>query len=104
MDDLEVSFLCTGCQTPEEVAARVADFVRQATQTIDIAIYSFHVCPEARDMIAAALKERASAGVAVRIAYDAGSQQSEMGEPGFDVCDPNTANFITSLGFPSEAI
>ena len=104
MDDLEVSFLCTDCQTPEEVAGRLADFVKQATQTIDIAIYSFHVCPEARDTIAAALKERADAGVAVRIASDAGSQQSEMGQPGFDVCDPNTANFVTSLGVPSKPI
>jgi phosphatidylserine/phosphatidylglycerophosphate/cardiolipin synthase-like enzyme len=104
LDDIQVSFLCEGCQKPEDVARKVADFISQATETIDMATYSFHLCPGAEEIVTGALKERADAGVAIRIAYDAGSQQSQIEEPGHDACDPNTPNFVSSLGFPSKAI
>src|SRR5918912_121158 len=104
MDDIEVSFLCEGCQTAASVGERLANFIKQATQSIDIAAYSFHLCPEEHDMLASALKERAAAGVAIRIAYDAGSQQVEIGETGYDFCDPATADFVASLGVPSKPI
>src|SRR5919109_28157 len=104
MDDIEVSFLCEGCQTAASVGEQLANFIKQATQSIDIAAYSFHLCPEEHDMLAAALKDRAGAGVEIRIAYDAGSQQAEIGDPGHLFCDPGTAEFVASLGVASKAI
>lgn len=104
-NEIDVDFLCEGCQSFEEVARMVAEFISQATQTIDIAIYSFHICDEALDIFRAALRERADAGVSIRIAYDAGSQQSQMGPPlGHYDCDESTPIAVQSLGFPSKAI
>jgi phosphatidylserine/phosphatidylglycerophosphate/cardiolipin synthase-like enzyme len=104
MDDIEVSFLCEGCQTAESVAEKLVNFIGQATKSIEIAAYSFHLCPEEHDMLAGALNERAAAGVSVRVAYDAGSQQAVIPDPGHDFCDPNTPHFVASLGVPSKAI
>ncbi len=104
-DDIQVSFLCEGCQTAEDVATKLAHFVSQATKTIDISIYSFNLCPEPQSILQTALRERANAGVAIRIAYDAGSQQPNMDPPvGHDACDKNTPDFVKSFGFPAKAI
>src|SRR5215212_602650 len=103
-DDIEVSFLCGGCQTAESVAQKLTGFIKQATQSIDFAAYSFHLCPEEHDLLASTLRERAAAGVTVRVAYDAGSQQVMIPPPVYDVCDPDTAHFVASLGVPSKPI
>ena len=104
MNDIEITFLCDECQSSEDVAHKLAAFIGQATRTIDIAIYSFHVCPESEAIIQEALRERANAGVAIRIAYDAGSQESQMDAPGHNMCDAATGAFIQALGFPSKSI
>jgi phosphatidylserine/phosphatidylglycerophosphate/cardiolipin synthase-like enzyme len=104
MDDIELTFLCDECQSSEDMAHKLADFMRQATKTMDIAIYSFHLCPEPQAIIEEALRERANAGVAIRIAYDAGSQESQMDAPGHNMCDAGTAPFIHSLGYTSKSI
>jgi phosphatidylserine/phosphatidylglycerophosphate/cardiolipin synthase-like enzyme len=104
MDDIEVSFLCEGCQTAASVGEKLVKFIGQATSSIEMTAYSFHLCPEEHDMLAEALKERAAAGVSVRIAYDAGSQQAAIPDPGHYFCDPNTPHFVAALGFPSKAI
>jgi phosphatidylserine/phosphatidylglycerophosphate/cardiolipin synthase-like enzyme len=89
-------FLCGGCQTGADVAHRLARYVSQAQHTIDIAAYSFSLCPETRDIVIGALQERAAAGVQVRIAYDAGTQQSGMPYHQ-DPCDFSTGEFMASL-------
>ena len=105
VDDIETIFLCQGCQTAEEIAQRLADYVSQARQSIDMSIYSFHLCPEPSEILVKALKERVAAGVSVRICYDAGSQQAEIPAPlGFYHCDMDTADYVRTLGFPSRAI
>lgn len=92
MDDIEVKFLYQGCQSAEDVAKQLADFLNQATQTIDIAIYSFHLRAgagaAAGDILASALKDKAAAGVAIRIAYDAGTQQAQI--PGYETASLST--------------
>ncbi|MFL5734431.1 MAG: phospholipase D-like domain-containing protein [Chloroflexia bacterium] len=104
MDEIDVSFLCEGCQSGDSVAEKLAGFVKQATRSIDIAAYSFHLCPDEHDVLAAALKERTQAGVAVRVAYDAGSQQDKIQVLGHDMCDPDTPHFVAALGVPSKPI
>jgi phosphatidylserine/phosphatidylglycerophosphate/cardiolipin synthase-like enzyme len=82
----------------------MAAFIRTATRSIDIAIYSFSLCPETRQIVLDALRERADAGVSIRIAYDANTQQDMIEEAGNDICDIQTSTFVQSLGFPSKAI
>jgi phosphatidylserine/phosphatidylglycerophosphate/cardiolipin synthase-like enzyme len=102
-DTIETHFLIAGRQTADDVARRIAAFVSQAKETIDIAIYSFSLCPEQRDIILDALNERAAAGVKIRIAYDAGGQQSLI--LGYsDPCDLTTPQFVSSLALTSRAI
>lgn len=104
MDDIETVFLCERCQTAESVAKRLAQFIGQATETLDLAIYSFNLCDEARDTVIAALRDRQKAGVAVRVAYDAGAQQDQAAEPDDDKCDKTTPEFVSSLSLQSKPI
>ena len=55
-DDIQISFLCEDCQSSEDIATKLAGFVSQATQSIDISIYSFNLCPEPRDILEKALR------------------------------------------------
>jgi phosphatidylserine/phosphatidylglycerophosphate/cardiolipin synthase-like enzyme len=102
-DTIETYFLCAGCQTADDVAKRIAAFVSQAKETIEVAMYSFSLCPEQRSIVVDALQERARAGVKVRIAYDAGSQQALIAGHS-DPCDLTTPMFVRGLGFTSQAI
>jgi phosphatidylserine/phosphatidylglycerophosphate/cardiolipin synthase-like enzyme len=105
-DNIEVTFLCEGCQTDADIATKLANYLKQATRTIDIAIYSFSLCPEARSTVMGALTDRRQAGVAIRIAYDAGSQQESIAEANLyqDPCALDTRQFIQELGLPSKPI
>jgi phosphatidylserine/phosphatidylglycerophosphate/cardiolipin synthase-like enzyme len=102
-DTIETYFLCEGCQVAEDMARRFAAYVSQAQETIDICAYSFNLCPEARDILVPALKERQEARVQIRIAYDAGTQQQLM-QVHQDPCDYTTPLFVRTLGFPSKSI
>lgn len=104
MESIEPVFLCDGCQSAVSVATRLAGFLRSALHTIDIAIYSFCLDEEARDIVLAALQERAAQGVVVRIAYDARSQPELAGTIGSDECDDSTPEFVVGLGFPARPI
>ncbi len=102
--DLAVHFLAQGEQTGEQVASWFADFMFQAQRSLDIAIYDWRLSPPLASIIQQALRERAQAGVSIRIAYDAG----KLDQPGFvvgaDPAPPGTAAFVHTLGFPSRAI
>jgi phosphatidylserine/phosphatidylglycerophosphate/cardiolipin synthase-like enzyme len=86
------------------VAGKLADFVAQATRTLDICIYSFRLCDETLAVLMPALEGRVKAGVRIRIAYDAGSQQSAIAQPGHLVCASDTEQFVRSLPFESKAV
>jgi phosphatidylserine/phosphatidylglycerophosphate/cardiolipin synthase-like enzyme len=103
IDTIEVFFLCEGCQTDIDIAKRLAAFLSQAQETLDITAYSFSLCPEPKAIVLAALQERAQAGVNIRIAYDAGTQQDIIAVHN-DPCDFTTPEFVRSLGFPSKPI
>ena len=82
-DSIQVNFLCQGCQTADSVAQELARFINQATQTLDISIYSFYLGESTRQIVVSALENRASSGVGIRIAYDAATQQAQL--PGYSM-------------------
>jgi hypothetical protein len=56
-----------------QVAARLADYLGAATDTVDVAIYDFRLAdPALINTVVGAFTSAAARGVAVRIAYDAG--------------------------------
>ena len=54
-----------------EVASRIARFISEAHNTLDIAIYDFRLHDEPAAIITNALRERATNNVVIRIIYDA---------------------------------
>jgi phosphatidylserine/phosphatidylglycerophosphate/cardiolipin synthase-like enzyme len=75
-DDRITIELLTACDTPDtqadqvtKVAGLFRDFVRQARQSLHIAIYDFRLDGDAAKTVIDALNERAEAGVTVRVAY-----------------------------------
>jgi phosphatidylserine/phosphatidylglycerophosphate/cardiolipin synthase-like enzyme len=106
MNDIDTYFLCEGCQPAEEVAHRLADFIRTANRTLDISIYSFRLSQSLRDIVVSALRDREDAGVRIRIAYDAGAQKDPdlIKYPSNDFADMSTPEFVESLGFPCKGI
>ena len=56
----------------EVVARKLTSFVRQATATIDVAIYDFRLSDALARPVVEALSKAAARGVSVRIAFDAG--------------------------------
>lgn len=54
-----------------EVATRIASFIGAARSSLDIAIYDFRLAGQAAAIVTAALRQRASDNVAIRIIYDA---------------------------------
>lgn len=96
-----VHFLEQGGQQPESVAGWLADFLSQATHSLDIAIYDWHLGPTPAAPIRAALAGRLAAGVRVRVVYDAGKSSVPFRVVGADPASPTsaaTAAFIATLG------
>src|SRR5437867_590724 len=98
MSDLQVMFLEAGRQTAEQVAGRLAAFVGQATQTVDLAIYDMHLSGAARDILIGALQERQRAGVAVRICYDLGDDVARSLAQDAQPPTTLTATFLSDTG------
>src|SRR5262249_11110557 len=70
MDNLSVFFLAEREQSADEVMARLTAFISNAKQTLDFAIYDMRFSDPLRAKLAAALREKAQAGVAIRFCYD----------------------------------
>ncbi len=102
-DTISTFFLAEGQQTGAEVAARLAAFIGGATRSLDLAIYDFRLGPPTATVIAAALRERAAAGVAIRIAYDADKPPQPVLSAG-DPAPSGTGAFVQSLGLPWRRI
>jgi phosphatidylserine/phosphatidylglycerophosphate/cardiolipin synthase-like enzyme len=69
--DLSVRFLAEGEQPSATIATLLADFLRGARRSLDIAIYDFRLSEPIRQIVANAFADAAAAGVTIRIAYDA---------------------------------
>jgi phosphatidylserine/phosphatidylglycerophosphate/cardiolipin synthase-like enzyme len=95
---INVTFLEQNKQMPAQIAALLADFLAAARATLHIAIYDFRLSDATAGPVAQALRDRAAAGVEVRIAYDAGKPHADFPGSGADPAPPGTADFVRRLG------
>jgi phosphatidylserine/phosphatidylglycerophosphate/cardiolipin synthase-like enzyme len=100
---ITLSFLEQGGQQPAAVAARLADFLAAARSRLDLAVYDFRLNDAVAAPVVGALRDRAAAGVEVRIAYDAGKPPGNVPRSGGDPAPPGTAAFVRSIGSGVEA-
>jgi phosphatidylserine/phosphatidylglycerophosphate/cardiolipin synthase-like enzyme len=103
-NDLTVTFLAQGAQFAAQFAAMLAGFIAKAERTLDIAAYDFRLEPETAAIVAAALRERAAAGVRIRIAYDSDRALMVNLMAGMDPGLSGTETFVEGLGYPSKGI
>ena len=96
---LEVHPLHPGGQTALEMAERVAAFLGEARETLDLALYDVRLPGEPGDVVAQALRDAAARGVAVRIAYNADHDERIFPPP------PRTKpELLEALPFPTCGI
>src|SRR5690242_5498172 len=95
---IAVTFLQQGGQPAAEVAALLAEFLAGARSSLHLAIYDFRLGDVLAEPVVRALRERAAAGVEVRIAYDAGKPHTAFPNPAADPAPPGTAAFVKTLG------
>ena len=103
-DTLSVRFLAQGEQRAQDVAGWLAAFIAGARQSLDIAVYDMRLSAPLQAIIAAALRERADAGVAIRIAYDADKPEAPALTRGQDPAPAGTGAFVQALGYPARRI
>jgi phosphatidylserine/phosphatidylglycerophosphate/cardiolipin synthase-like enzyme len=104
MDNLSVFFLAEGEQSGDEVMARLTTFIRAAKQTLDFAIYDMRFSDPLHTQLAAALRDRAAAGVEIRFCYDADKPSPPNVAAGQDPAPRGTGVFVQSLGYPWRRI
>ncbi len=97
---IRIRTLTDGGQQPLEIARLVAEFLRGAQHSLDLAQYDFNLGPETREVVAGAIRDAAARGVAVRILYNVDHVNPIPVPP---PPEPDVA-LITSLGVPSKAI
>jgi phosphatidylserine/phosphatidylglycerophosphate/cardiolipin synthase-like enzyme len=97
---LTVNTLTDGGQQAADVAHQVAEFLRSATTTLDLAQYDFHLVPETAAIAGGAIKEAAARGVAVRMIYDVGHRNPIPVPP---PPEPDV-ELISSLGVPHRPV
>jgi phosphatidylserine/phosphatidylglycerophosphate/cardiolipin synthase-like enzyme len=95
---IDVTFLEQGRQDPATVAALLAEFIAAARTSLHVAVYDFRLGDALAEPVVRALRERAAAGVDVRIAYDAGKPNANFPAAGADPAPPGTADFVRRLG------
>jgi phosphatidylserine/phosphatidylglycerophosphate/cardiolipin synthase-like enzyme len=70
---MDVVELTDGGQSAEDIAARVVDFIRPATSTLDLAMYDLRLPGPPGDAIAAELRTASERGVSIRLLYNVDS-------------------------------
>jgi len=94
---ITTTFLEQGKQKPGDIAALLADFLSGTRTRLHVAIYDFRLSDALAAPVIKAVRDRASAGVEVCIAYDSGGKQrapAAGGDPG----TPGTSAFVKNLG------
>jgi phosphatidylserine/phosphatidylglycerophosphate/cardiolipin synthase-like enzyme len=100
---IAVTFLHQERQAPAEVAGLLAEFITAARSTLHLAIYDFRLSDALAAPVVRALRDRAAAGVEVRIAYDAGKRSVPFQQASADPAPPGTADFVARLGSGIQA-
>ncbi len=100
MAGVEVHTLIDGGQPAEQTANALAEFVADAQQTLEIAIYDLNLPPELDEIVCGALTAAAKREVAVRLAYNLDHAKAAPVPP-----PPITdADAVESMPFPTAAI
>jgi phosphatidylserine/phosphatidylglycerophosphate/cardiolipin synthase-like enzyme len=97
---IQIRTLTDGGQQPLEIARLVAEFLGAARRSLDLAQYDFNLGPETREVVAAAIRDAAARGVAVRIIYNVDHENPIPVPP---PPEPDV-ELISTLGVPSKAI
>ncbi len=84
--------------------ARLTNFIRAATRSLDFALYDLRLSDPLKAQLLAVLQERAKAGVQIRICYDGDKPYVPNVAAGQDPAPPGTGAMVHSLGFPYRAI
>ena len=100
MAGVEVRTLTDGGQPAEETAHALAEFVSAAKQTLEIAVYDFHLPPDLQATVCDALVAAQKRGVAVRLAYNLDHAKA-VPVPAPPSTDPDA---VESMPFPTAAI
>jgi phosphatidylserine/phosphatidylglycerophosphate/cardiolipin synthase-like enzyme len=95
---VDVTFLEQGRQQPADVAARLADFLAVARKSLHLAVYDFRLSDPVAAPVVRALRERATAGADVRIAFDAGKPATTPSPTRGDPAPPGARDFVSRLG------
>jgi phosphatidylserine/phosphatidylglycerophosphate/cardiolipin synthase-like enzyme len=103
-DQLDVFFLAQGEQTADAVMSRLIAFISAAKKSLDFAVYDMRLSDPLKTQLAIALRERAQAGVAIRICFDGDKPLTPNVAAGQDPAPPGTSSFVESLGFPWRRI
>ena len=70
MPGIEIDFLEQGGQPPEATADRLAEWISEARQTLEVAIYDFHAREGAARAISESLEAALARGVGVRVVFN----------------------------------
>src|SRR5438874_10334475 len=103
-DSLKVVFLAGGEQSADAVMARLVEFLAEAKETLDFAIYDIRFSEPLKNRLLAILHERAANGVQIRICYDGDKPLTPNLAAGQDPAPPGTGAFVQSLGYPWRRI
>jgi phosphatidylserine/phosphatidylglycerophosphate/cardiolipin synthase-like enzyme len=90
----EVTFLEQGGQRPEAIAGLLANFLAAARTSLHVAIYDCRLSDPVAEPVVRALRERAAAGIAIQIAYDAGKPAAHPSPTRGDPAPPGTETFL----------
>jgi phosphatidylserine/phosphatidylglycerophosphate/cardiolipin synthase-like enzyme len=104
LNNLSVFFLAEGEQPAASVMARLTAFIGAAKQSLDIAVYDMRFSDSLRSQLAAALRDRAEAGVQIRFCYDGDKPVEPNVAAGQDPAPAGTSAFVQSLGYPWRRI
>jgi phosphatidylserine/phosphatidylglycerophosphate/cardiolipin synthase-like enzyme len=103
-DSVCVFFLAQDEEPADAVMTRLAEFIHGAERTLDFALYDCRFGAKLKAQFAAALAERAQAGVQIRICYDGDKPFVPNIAAGQDPASGGTGELIHSLGYPYRRI
>ena len=104
VDSLSVFFLSQDEQTAASVLARLTTFIAAAKETLEFALYDLRLSEVLKEKLADALRERAAAGVQIRICYDGDKPFVPNLAAGQDPAPAGTGAMVYSLGYPYRRI
>jgi phosphatidylserine/phosphatidylglycerophosphate/cardiolipin synthase-like enzyme len=100
---LSATFLTDGGQSAASVAGLLADHLRRAQRSLDIAIYDLALDAEPGELVRAAVHEAEARGVAVRLVFNQEQRRTRpLPPPGFVDHDYLRSLRVTSRAVPGE--